>query len=82
MNKKIYTLLVLTIALGTANAQEETKIVSSYNPYSLFSPNFYPANNSTTRSATGEPNIGYWQNKADYQINATLNDITNQICVF
>ncbi len=79
MNKKIYTLLVLTIALGTANAQEETKIVSSYNPYSLFSPNFYPANNSTTRSATGEPNIGYWQNKADYQINATLNDITNQI---
>ena len=51
MNKKIYTLLVLTIALGTANAQEETKIVSSYNPYSLFSPNFYPANNSTTRSA-------------------------------
>jgi len=79
MNKKIYTLLVLTIALGTANAQEETKIVSSYNSYSLFSPNFYPANNSTTRSATGEPNIGYWQNKADYQINATLNDITNQI---
>ena len=79
MNKKIYTLLVLTIALGTANAQEETKIVSSYNPYSLFSPNFYPANNSTTRTATGEPNIGYWQNKADYQINATLNDITNQI---
>ncbi|WPR75678.1 M1 family metallopeptidase [Algoriphagus sp. NG3] len=27
-----------------------------------------------TRSASGKPNIGYWQNKADYQIAVTLDD--------
>jgi len=27
-----------------------------------------------TRSASGKPNIGYWQNEADYQIAVTLND--------
>ncbi|MEB2782741.1 M1 family metallopeptidase [Algoriphagus sp. C2-6-M1] len=27
-----------------------------------------------TRSATGKPNVGYWQNKADYQIAVTLDD--------
>ena len=27
-----------------------------------------------TRSASGKPNLGYWQNKADYQIAVTLDD--------
>ena len=27
-----------------------------------------------TRSASGKPNVGYWQNKADYQIAVTLDD--------
>tara|TARA_R110002072_G_scaffold243659_1_gene402660 strand:- start:71828 stop:73840 length:2013 start_codon:yes stop_codon:yes gene_type:complete len=27
-----------------------------------------------TRSASGKPNVGYWQNKADYQISVTLDE--------
>ncbi|MEP0711378.1 MAG: M1 family metallopeptidase, partial [Algoriphagus sp.] len=27
-----------------------------------------------TRTASGKPNVGYWQNRADYQIAVTLND--------
>ena len=32
-----------------------------------------------TRSASGKPNLGYWQNKADYQIAVTLDDSTHTL---
>jgi Peptidase family M1 domain len=78
MKKIISSLIVICMVAGSANAQNET-INSKYNPHALFAPNFYATGGTISRAATGEPNIGYWQNKADYQINATLNDITNQI---
>lgn len=59
-------------------AQDKT-IESRYNPHELFGPLFYPAAGSDTRSATGEPTKGYWQNKADYQLNANLNEATHEI---
>ncbi len=70
---------LLIIAVISVPAQNLNTIDSKYDPYALFSPNFYPPQNSNSRSATGEPNTGYWQNKADYQINASLNEATNQI---
>ena len=79
MYKIICSFFILVISVTTANAQDENKVESKYDPYALFAPNFYPTGNSITRAATGEPNVGYWQNKADYQINASLNDVTNEI---
>jgi hypothetical protein len=32
-----------------------------------------------TRSASGNPGVGYWQNSADYQIEATLNETTHTL---
>ena len=60
-------------------AQNEAPIVSAYDPHMLFSPTFYPTGETITRAATGEPNRGYWQNRADYKINASLNEITHEI---
>ncbi len=60
-------------------AQVEDKTDSKYDPHALFSPLFYPVGGTISRAATGEPNVGYWQNKADYEITATLNDVTNEI---
>ena len=60
-------------------AQPALEVESSYDPHDLFSPVFYPAGSSNTRAATGEPNTGYWQNRADYEINASLNDDTHEI---
>lgn len=79
MKKIISSLCVLFIAGISVQAQDEPVINSSYDPHALFAPNFYTAGGTISRAATGEPNVGYWQNKADYQINATLNDVTNQI---
>ena len=53
--------------------------ISTYDPHSLFSPLFYPDGGSITRSADGSPNVGYWQNRADYQITVSLDENTNKI---
>lgn len=79
MTKQIFTIFIVAFSTTFAFAQENNRIESSYDPYALFAPNFYPSGESLTRAATGEPNTGYWQNSADYQINVSLNDATNQI---
>ena len=79
MIKIISSLFILFITTISVQAQEDIKIESSYDPHALFAPNFYSTGGTISRAATGEPNVGYWQNKADYQINATLNDVSNQI---
>jgi len=60
--------------LGLTQAQK----VSTYDPHLLFSPIFYP-DGSATRGADGSPNTNYWQNRADYQINVSLDENSNQI---
>ena len=70
----IITCLLLSFA-GLTQAQK----VSTYDPHSLFSPIFYPNGGSITRSSDGSPNVGYWQNRADYQINVSLDENTSQI---
>jgi Peptidase family M1 domain len=60
-------------------AQPEAYIESNYDPHALFSPLFYPNGETVTRAVTGEPNTGYWQNRADYQIIASLNDSAHEI---
>ena len=79
MIKKVFSVLALSISIGSLQAQDDLIKQSKYDPHALFSPLFYPNGTSITRAATGEPNVGYWQNKADYQISVSLNDETNQV---
>lgn len=44
-----------------------------------FSPTFYPLAVNEYRAGTGEPGPKYWQNKASYQINASLDDATDGV---
>ncbi|MBZ4040762.1 M1 family metallopeptidase [Flavobacterium hibisci] len=53
--------------------------VNNYNYHDAFAPHFYTKNGTPTRSASGQPGIEYWQNRADYQITAKLNATTNEI---
>ncbi|PUZ27002.1 hypothetical protein GA0116948_104237 [Chitinophaga costaii] len=63
-----------------AQAPADTaKPVNHYDYKALFNPVFYTKNGTETRSASGAPGAKYWQNMADYQLNATLNDSTNEI---
>ena len=69
-----YPIILLLLISLAASAQK----TSTYDPHTLFAPNFYTSQPST-RTADGSPNFNYWQNKADYQINVLLNDKTNTI---
>jgi hypothetical protein len=80
MFKKLLSLsIILACSLFVVAQVEETKINSKYDPHALFSPLFYTDGSTIYRSASGEPNVGYWQNRADYQITASLNDTTHEI---
>ena len=79
MNKKSIFLPLLLLCNLFSFAQNDGTINSKYDPHALFSPIFYPAGGTISRAATGEPNVGYWQNKIDYKIVASLNDVSNEI---
>lgn len=48
--------------------------VSHYNNQEIFDPTFFTFNGNEYRSASGEPGPAYWQNHADYEIHATLDE--------
>lgn len=80
MLRNIAFLSVFFLALSAGVAAQDTEKVNSvYDPHLLFGPSFYPVGGTITRSADGTPNVGYWQNRADYNIAAALNDATNEI---
>ena len=74
---KALQLVTILFFCHQMTAQESN--VSSYNYLEAFANNFYTKNGTDTRSASGQPGHKYWQNKADYDINATLNENTNEI---
>ncbi|KFF04413.1 M1 family metallopeptidase [Flavobacterium reichenbachii] len=53
--------------------------VNNYNYHDAFAPNFYTKNGTSTRTASGQPGVEYWQNRADYQLTVKLNGATNEI---
>lgn len=52
---------------------------SIYNYHDAFEPFFYTKNGTNTRSASGQPGHEYWQNRADYQLTAKLDEDKNEI---
>lgn len=64
------------IMLGSSFAQNTTPPTTTpatiYDSKEAFNPQFYPYPGNDFRSASGEPGPKYWQNRADYKIEATL----------
>jgi hypothetical protein len=50
-----------------------------YDYHETFGPPFYSKNGNEYRAADGQPGPKYWENRADYQLAATLDDETNTI---
>lgn len=74
-------LLIVTSTLWAQQNQTSTasNTISKYDYHDTFAPFFYTKNGTNTRSASGQPGAEYWQNRADYQLTARLNDATNEI---
>lgn len=60
---------------ATFHAQDKPK----YSYVEAFKPFFYQNNGTETRSASGQPGHNYWQNRADYHINVSLNEAKQEI---
>jgi hypothetical protein len=71
--KKILLALAGLLILAISFAQ------SVYNQREAFNPQFYPYPGNDYRSASGEPGPKYWQNKADYSINCSLDTATHTV---
>jgi hypothetical protein len=73
---KINSLLgVCALLLFSANTFAKTSDSTKYDHLDLFGPITWPVTSGAdTRSADGQPGAGYWQNRADYEIHATLNE--------
>lgn len=65
------------ILLMTGQLASQTK--SDYNYTEAFNPAFYTQNGSPYRSASGKPGPAYWQNRADYNIQVSLDEATNNV---
>jgi len=76
----ISALLVAAVVSNAQTTSADTNVLSSkYNYHDAFGPFFYTKNGNEYRAASGEPGPKYWQNRADYQLWAHLNDETNEI---
>ena len=72
--KKFIAGFILSIIAITQYAQE-----SKFDNKEAFYPQFYPYPGNDYRSASGEPGPKYWQNRADYKINATLDTGSHKV---
>ncbi|GIZ08197.1 M1 family metallopeptidase [Flavobacterium sp. UMI-01] len=81
--KRIKYIGLFYIALALTNfsswGQQAAQPSSKYNYSEVFASNFYTPTVSPTRSASGQPGAAYWQNRADYQLTAQLNEEKNEI---
>ncbi len=80
MLKKTLSILALSLLfINSTQAQEVKQIVSKYDPNELFNPLFYKEHGNQLRTGSGEPGTAYWQNAADYSIDAKLDETTSQL---
>ena len=77
--KQNFTVLFLIFCLVVPVSKAFSQASGGYDPHKVFDPNFDANGSSIYRSADGAPGPGYWQNRADYKIAATLDTTTKTI---
>ncbi len=81
---KVILQLTILISVSTVWSQQvsstsATNQKSKYSYQDVFGPFFYTKNGTNTRSASGQPGFEYWQNRADYQLSAKLDESKNEL---
>jgi hypothetical protein len=72
-------LLVSAVCIGQVAGLPENPVGAGYHPDALFAPGFYGEGGIPHHAADGAPSPTYWQNRADYTIQAALDTITNEL---
>jgi hypothetical protein len=75
--KKIFFIVIFSFSFHFSFCQQQTKVESLYKPKEIFAQNFYKNNGDEFRSANGVPGVKYWQNRADYNLQAKIDTEKN-----
>ncbi|HVY76830.1 MAG TPA: M1 family metallopeptidase [Puia sp.] len=75
VKKCLLTLSATLLILLNIRAQDTV----NYDQHEAFAPFFYQAYGDDVRTAAGTPGPKYWQNEADYAIQASLDDVNQRI---
>ena len=73
------SLLLISFCFVITSAFSQKKPESIFNPQELFAQNFFTKNGNEFRSANGAPGPKYWQNRADYNLYATIDTVENTL---
>jgi hypothetical protein len=77
---KLALLILFVISAYQTQAQNTGPAPSKYDQHQVFSPLFYHADKGNEyRSAGGAPGAKYWQNRADYKLNVTLDSTKHNV---
>ena len=77
--KKISLIVIFFLSILSSFSQPPTKVESLYNPREIFAQNFYTKNGNEFRSSKGAPGSKYWQNRADYNLQAAIDTVQNTL---
>lgn len=74
-------MLLLLLCSGTQGvfAQSGDTATSRYDQFKVFTPLFYPQSSNEFREVSGAPGPKYWQNRADYKINVSLDTAQHRV---
>jgi hypothetical protein len=79
MRKSFGLTVVALFALQLVTRAQSATSGSVYDQHEAFAPLFYPAYGDDIRSAAGAPGPRYWQNRADYKIDARLDTVDQSV---
>src|ERR1700710_3027233 len=74
--KKNWWLLAFCSSISMASFSQSAV---TFDQHEAFAPMFYPAFGDEVITAAGTPGAKYWQNEASYNIQASLDDVNQQI---
>ncbi len=76
---RIAMVLLMCACIHSVNAQNTEEVTTKYDQYKVFTPTFYPDKGNEYRTASGAPGAKYWQNRADYKLNVTLDTANHRV---
>jgi hypothetical protein len=79
MRKTFALSIVATLIFQIAGRAQSSTPAGVYDQHEAFAPLFYPAYGDDVRTAAGTPGPRYWQNRADYKIDARLDTVEQSI---
>ena len=79
MLPRILVSVLLALPLATSSPAQAQTQANPFDPQTLFAPLQLPSPANAIRDGAGRPGSAFWQNRADYSINARIDPATRSL---